>query len=147
MASSQIFDRLFTVDEAKELLPVLRPLISRIFRHLDSLKKASETVIQDEGLSPDSPDLMERLQKNQPIAAEIHEIKVLVEKIQSYGCLYKGIEQGLVDFPCILGEEIVFLCWRYGEETIAYWHRIPDGFAGRKPLLEPDEGGGPISYH
>lgn len=147
MASSQISPRLFTVNEANALLPALRPLMQRIFHNLDSLRKQSEAVIREERLSPDSPDLMQRLQGNDAIARLIHEVKGLVEEINSYGCVCKGVEQGLVDFPCLLGGEIVFLCWRHGEESIGYWHRVEDGFAGRKPLLDPDQGSGNISYH
>jgi len=36
-------------------------------------------------------------------------------------------------------DEIVFLCWKFGEPQIEYWHRIPDGYAGRRPLLEREE--------
>ena len=147
MASSQLFPRLFTVDEANDLLPALQPLMKRIFDHLVFLRKKSETVIREERLSPNSPDLMERLQENDAIARLIQEVKGLVEEINSYGCLCKGVEQGLVDFPCLLGGEIVFLCWRYGEEGIGYWHRAEDGFAGRRPLLDLDGGSGNISYH
>ena len=52
MASAQVFPRLFTVDEANSLLPALRPLVKRIFDHLDFLRKKSETVIREERLSP-----------------------------------------------------------------------------------------------
>ncbi len=55
------------------------------------------------------------------------------------GCLVNGPEAGLVDFPCLLGGEIVLLCWKYGEPLVAHWHRIPDGFAGRRPLLDSSE--------
>lgn len=149
MATAQLFPRLFTVDEANDLLPSLRPLIKRIFDHLDFLRKKSEAVIREERLSPNSPELMERLQENDTIARLIQEVKGLTEEINSYGCVCKGVEQGLVDFPCVLGGEIVFLCWRYGEESIAHWHRIEDGFAGRRPLLDADEGedSGNVSYH
>ncbi len=149
MASSQSFPRLFTVDEANDLLPSLRPLIKQIFDHLEFLRKRSEAVIREGQLSPNNPDLMERLQENDAVARLIHEVKGLVEEINSYGCVSKGVEQGLVDFPCVLGGEIVFLCWRYGEESVGYWHRIEDGFAGRRPLLDADEGegSGNSSYH
>ncbi len=136
MASSQSFPRLFTVDEANDLLPALRPLMKRVFDHLDFLRKKSATVIREESLSPNAPDLMERLQENDAIARLVQEVKGLVDEINSYGCVCKGVEQGLVDFPCVLAGEIVFLCWRYGEEGIGYWHRIEDGFAGRRTLLE-----------
>lgn len=149
MASSQSFPRLFTVDEANDLLPALRPLMKRVFDHLDFLRKKSATVIREERLSPNAPDLMERLQGNDAIARLVQEVKGLVDEINSYGCVCKGVEQGLVDFPCVLAGEIVFLCWRYGEESIGHWHRIEDGFAGRRPLLdaEEDEGSGNVSYH
>ena len=61
---------------------------------------------------------------------------LIVDEIQQHGCVCKGVEQGLLDFPCLLGEEIVFLCWQYGEPEIAHWHKIEDGFAGRRPLLD-----------
>ena len=40
----------------------------------------------------------------------------------------------LVDFPAVRGEEVVLLCWHVGEDEVAYWHGLEEGFAGRKPL-------------
>lgn len=141
--------KLFTVDEANALIGELRPLVERIKIHLDALKEKSEVMIREERLTPSSPELMKSLQQNAAIASLIQEVKCMVEEINAYGCICKGIEEGLVDFPCLLGGEIVYLCWRLGEESVTYWHRIEDGFAGRKPLLdtEEDNGGGNVSYH
>jgi hypothetical protein len=41
---------------------------------------------------------------------------------------------GLVDFPAEIEGEPAYLCWQYGEKEVAFWHRIEDGFGGRKPL-------------
>lgn len=149
MASSQSYSRLFTVHEANDVLPTLRAVMEQVFQTLQTLRQKSENLIREERLTPESPDLMDRLQQDDAIARLIQEVRGLVEEIHSYGCVCKGIEQGLVDFPCLLGGEIVFLCWRYGEESVSYWHRVEDGFAGRKPLLDADEGegSGKISYH
>jgi hypothetical protein len=149
MASSQQVPRLFTVDEANGLLPELRPLVERILNHLETLREQSETVIRDERLSPSSLELMKSLQQNAAIASLIQEVKCLVDEINGYGCICKGIEEGLVDFSCLLGGEMVLLCWRFGEESVGHWHRAEDGFAGRKPLLDSEEEGrdGNISYH
>lgn len=149
MEASQSFSRLFTVEEANSLLPILRPVVKRVFDQLDLLRKESEAVIRGKRLSAESPDLMERLQENETIARLIEDVKTWVEEINSYGCVCKGIEEGLVDFPCSLGAEIVFLCWRYGEDRVSHWHRIEDGFAGRRPLLDADQddGSGNTSYH
>jgi hypothetical protein len=143
------FPRLFTVDEANELLPNVRVLVEQILENIRRLKSASETVIRKEGLDPETPNLMNRLRDDSEIAKLIGQVKGWVDEINSYGCICKGVEQGLIDFPCMLGAEVVFLCWQIGESSINHWHRIEDGFAGRKPLLDsettkPDS---KVSYH
>ncbi|HXH28610.1 MAG TPA: DUF2203 family protein, partial [Candidatus Polarisedimenticolia bacterium] len=55
------------------------------------------------------------------------------------GCLVNGPEAGLIDFPCLYDNEIVFLCWKFDEPRVAHWHRIPDGYAGRHPLLDASD--------
>ena len=149
MESSSSFPRLFTVDEANALLPVLRPLIEGILDKIGRLKARSAVVIRDEEIDPDTPDLMGRLHENQEIAELIKKINSAVEEIERQGCVCKGLEQGLLDFPCLLGREVVFLCWQYGEAAVAHWHRVEDGFAGRRPLLDPEETepSGNMSYH
>jgi hypothetical protein len=149
MEASGSYTRLFTVNEANALLPVLRPLVENVLETLRRLKAKTATVIRDEQLDPDAPQLMQRLQENSEIARFVGEIKGLVEEINSYGCMCKGVEQGLLDFPCMFGSEVVFLCWQYGEPSVSHWHRIEDGYAGRRPLLEPDDDGprGSSSYH
>jgi hypothetical protein len=143
------FPRLFTVDEANELLPNVRVLVEQILENIRRLKSASETVIRKEGLDPETPNLMNRLRDDSEIAKLIGQVKGWVEEINSYGCICKGVEQGLIDFPCMLGAEVVFLCWQIGESNVNHWHRVEDGFAGRKPLLDseaakPDS---KVSYH
>jgi hypothetical protein len=149
MESSATYPRLFTVNEANALLPTLRPLVEDILENLRRLKAKTETVVHDQRLDPDAPHLMNRLQENAEIAQFVGRIKGLVEEIHSYGCMCKGVEQGLLDFPCMLGTEVVFLCWQYGEASVGHWHRVEDGFAGRRPLLDADddESPGNTSYH
>jgi hypothetical protein len=149
MESPTTFPRLFTVNEANLLLPTLRPLIERILENLRRLKIKSETVIRNQHIHPDAANFMERLRGDDEIARLIDEIKSCVEEIHSHGCMCKGVEQGLIDFPCMLGAEIVFLCWQFGEASVSHWHRIEDGFAGRRALLDVEEEDpeGNTSYH
>ncbi len=149
MESSKTFPRLFTINEANALLPVLRPLIEGVLDKVRRLKSKSAMVIRHENLDADAPDLMSRLRQDPMIADLMKQIKAAVDEIEGHGCLCKGVEQGLLDFPCLLGKEVVFLCWQYGEAGITYWHRIEEGFAGRRPLLDPAamEPGGNTSYH
>lgn len=148
MDQSSHYSKLFTVNEANELLPALRPLVEQILENIRRLKNASETVIRREQLDPERPDLMERLRQDADIARLISELQGFVDQINSHGCVCKGIEQGLIDFPCVLGSEVVFLCWQLGEPQVGYWHRIEDGFAGRKPLLDQEaDDDEKLSYH
>lgn len=149
MESSATFPRLFTVNEANALLPTVRPLIESILENIRRLKNKSETVIRHQQLDPAATDLMDRLQQDDEIAQLVKEIRNWVEKIHNHGCICKGVEQGLIDFPCMLGAEVVFLCWQLGEPTVGHWHRVEDGFAGRRPLLDSDQtrADEKISYH
>jgi hypothetical protein len=58
-----------------------------------------------------------------------------VERLERLGVIVKDADRGLVDFPALResGEEVL-LCWQVGEDEIAYWHGLEEGFAGRKPL-------------
>jgi hypothetical protein len=57
-----------------------------------------------------------------------------MDQIEDSGCIVKDLDVGLVDFPALLGEEQVLLCWKLGEPRIEYWHRNEEGFGGRKPI-------------
>jgi hypothetical protein len=139
MDATTNFQRLFTVNEANELLPTLRPLVEQILENIRRLKSTSETVIRKGQVDPEAPDLMEKLREDSEIAKLIGQVKGWVDEINAYGCVCKGVEQGLVDFPCMFGAEVVYLCWQIGEPNVGFWHRIEDGFAGRRPLLDGEE--------
>jgi hypothetical protein len=69
-------------------------------------------------------------------------MKTNLEKILSTGCLIKDLDIGLLDFPAIVNNEEVYLCWKLGEDRIRYYHRQDEGYAGRKPLDPRDLGPG-----
>ena len=61
-------------------------------------------------------------------------IKAALERIYSAGCVVKDLDAGLLDFPAVIDNEEVYLCWKLGEDRIRFYHRQDEGFAGRKPL-------------
>jgi len=62
-----------------------------------------------------------------------------VEILENTGVVVKSIEQGLLDFPSKRFNEEVWLCWKYGETEIKFWHEKDSGFMGRKPVEVSDE--------
>jgi hypothetical protein len=70
----------------------------------------------------------------------VTQVKDALERIQATGCVVKDLDTGLVDFPAVLKNEEVYLCWQLGEDRIRFYHRHDEGFAGRKPIDPGDTG-------
>jgi hypothetical protein len=130
-------DRYFTPEEANELLPTVRLLAERMVTHRRSLavatvrhgRIAAKIAGNGGGVRPHEVDTLQ-----EAIEAEAESVVNCVEELQSLGVFVKDLDQGLVDFPARRGDEEVLLCWRLGEDEVAFWHTLDEGFAGRKPL-------------
>jgi hypothetical protein len=130
-------ERYFTVEEANEALGVVRPLTEELVAHRRALVELQErqsaltTRIAGNGgnVEPSElQDVQERLDE------EVAGIARCVARIHELGALVKDLDDGLVDFPAEREGEDVLLCWRLGEDEIAFWHGLDEGFSGRKPL-------------
>jgi hypothetical protein len=132
-----VADRYFTTEEARALLPEVRVLAERMVAHRRALavatmrhaRIAAKIAGNGGGVRPNEID---RLQET--MDAEASGVVRCVEELQSLGVLVKDLDEGLVDFPALRGDEEVLLCWRLGEEDIGFWHPADEGFAGRRPL-------------
>lgn len=69
------------------------------------------------------------------VAAEFERLDSLVREIRGTGAIMKDLDTGLVDFPALRDQREVYLCWKFGEEQIEFWHEIEAGYAGRKRLF------------
>jgi hypothetical protein len=129
--------RIFTLEEANEALVELRPVVERMVQHRRNLTAAqvqqAELVTRIAGNGGDlvPSDLHEAADTIQREAAAISEC---ADRINAVGAEVKSLEEGLLDFPARRGDEVVLLCWKLGEDEIHYWHRVDEGFGGRKPL-------------
>jgi len=134
------FEKLFSPDEADALIPRLEVLIRDLQVQASLLrKKVNDLARFDDKLSDiDLPDVIARYPELQPIAARMSEI---ASEIEEMGCFLKDVDQGLVDFPFLIDaseadeeDQVVFLCWQYGERRVVAWHAIDSGFSDRHPL-------------
>ncbi|MFO7170231.1 MAG: DUF2203 domain-containing protein [Chloroflexota bacterium] len=123
--------RYFTVADANALLPVLRPHVARLIEAWRRLSARHAEVI---ALLEQAP----RDDRGGPLlaatAADIIRAQNAFFTIQSHGVHLKDPATGLIDFPAMRDGVEVYLCWRYGEPQVAYWHPIETGFAGRRPI-------------
>ena len=130
----------FKLAEAHALLPVLRSLIKRAMDDKGVIE-AVETQLQDlkhrillsGGLFVDIPAVARRRAQRDKA---FQDIKDTLAEIDAIGVQVKDLDIGLLDFPCAVDDEIVLLCWKYGEEKIEFWHGMEEGFKGRKPIDE-----------
>ena len=65
---------------------------------------------------------------------EAYELYLAVERIRELGVVLKDLDMGLLDFPHEREGRIVFLCWHPPEESVAFWHDLDAGYAGRQRL-------------
>jgi len=128
-------DKLFSLDDANALIPQLELVMEKMQRLGMKVREEVATLARERG-QPGLPDLSTQqvLRLRPPLRPLFEEMAQAVQEIEKYGCYFKGLELGLVDFPAELGGEIVELCWQYGEKEIAFYHRRTEGFPGRRPL-------------
>ncbi len=63
---------------------------------------------------------------------EFDRLYTLLHRLQDLGVEVKDVEMGLVDFRCVRNGKEVYLCWKYGEDSVQFWHEIEAGFQGRQ---------------
>ena len=119
--------REYTVEEANALLPSLRTSLEKIRHARQVVLYGGERIRQTAPLDGGGEQGREFWEALQTLRRE-------VEGLNEQGIVLRDPESGLVDFPARRDGGDIFLCWRLGEDRVAYWHGPDSGFAGRKPL-------------
>jgi len=155
------FNKTFTIEEAKELLPEVRQMLVDANVELEQIEKRLKTVSEDfqdaekelatvKTGKEDVGDLtrlrecratfQERTQKLSAVQHEYEDcLHKWFHKITDLGIILRDIPTGLIDFPAEKGETQYLLCWRLDDKDLDYWHLPNDGFVGRRPLAVLDE--------
>jgi hypothetical protein len=128
--------RLFSFDEASELLPRLQEVVSEMQEKKRALDRLQEQIGALTGRASGDGHLLARdlSAKRAQADAVSKEMNALLAEITEMGCELKGIDEGLIDFPHERDGRVIYLCWKLGEERIEWWHDVDAGFAGRQAL-------------
>ncbi len=130
--------KIFTLDEAQSLLPVLESLLKRAIEGKQSAEEAeshlaglAQRIYLSGGMRVNPVTVAKQRAE---LESHMNQVKESVAEIDAIGVQVKDIDSGLLDFPFKLDDEVVLLCWRMGETVIEHWHTVESGFSGRQPV-------------
>jgi hypothetical protein len=128
-------ERLFTLDEALVLLPTVRQLVLEIQTARSEVERLTMELDRLLSLSGGNGHLAaDQAGARRKVQEAAGKLDTVMSELDGLGVQLKSIDDGLVDFPSDRDGRVVNLCWRLGEDTIAFWHELDTGFAGRQPL-------------
>ncbi len=122
----------FTLEEANGLIPNLTQAFDKITALKVKIGLIRESIDYAGQTGKELQEPREKLSERMNLLGE--EIKRHVADIHTYGCFVKDLDHCLVDFYTIIESRPVFLCWKYGEDKVGFWHDIQQGARERQPL-------------
>jgi len=137
--------RLFTIDQANAMLPLVRAITSDLaVLAKDVVERRHRLALLTSGrdFKPGDPYSDELAQMESDLERDATRLQEYVDELRELGVEPKGAVEGLVDFPCRLEGRLALLCWKLGEPEILYWHDLESGFGGRQPLTAGSVSGG-----
>jgi hypothetical protein len=123
------FRRHYSVEEAREMLPQIRAWFNEVDALTDRIRETGE---QFAPRLKSGADLGGREVSGQ--FRDMSRVQSILGEFNSREIQIKNLQRGLIDFPALLDEREIFLCWEHSEDAITQWHDLESGFAGRQPL-------------
>ncbi len=121
----------FTIAQANQVLPTI------IKKFDDALDKKNVVAKIDQDLQSSlstNNKLEDYITIKQKLNSAITKLYQALEDLESTGVVLKSLDEGLLDFPSKRFDKEIWLCWKYGETVIKFWHDQDSGFQGRKPI-------------
>lgn len=123
--------KLFTVNEANELLPHVRTKL----KNIQTLYARLAVYRESAAAAAVAAEFGGGMQGGSHYVKALYEIGKITTEFHELGIQLKDYARGLIDFPCMLDGRVVLLCWQIGDaDEIEWWHEVEAGFAGRQPL-------------
>ena len=128
--------RRFSREEADALLPEIAPRLLQLRdlkRQNDETRSAVndlQSTLKTNGHSLD----IEMSRLSRALQSSAAEINALIERVTRLGVEVKDLEMGLIDFRGERDGREIYLCWKLGEEHVAFWHELNTGYSSRQPL-------------
>ena len=128
--------RFYDIEAANARLTELRPLLEALRADRDEVADAQRELVRVRQTDGNREHAEELADREEALRAIVKRMERAVAQIDAWDVTLRDIETGLIDFPALASGRPIWLCWRLGEDGIAWWHEQNAGFDGRKPLLE-----------
>lgn len=126
----------FSLAQANEILPT----VIEKFEFVSAKKNELVKIEQQLQISlSDTSNFEEYVTIKRQLNTAVTKFYQALEDLENTGVVVKSIEEGLLDFPSKRFDEEIWLCWKYGEKEIKFWHEKDSGFQGRKPISVSNE--------
>lgn len=120
----------YTPAEANNLLEIVRPMVGDLMKIGERIRSHQPEIwaaVEKSAGNGGNPELSRLL-------PDFDRLDAILHQLQDMGIQVKDLATGLIDFPALRDGRAVYLCWKYGEGSIQFWHEIDAGFAGRQPI-------------
>lgn len=129
--------KIFTVEAANSSLPLVRVIAADMVSLATELFERRRRVeILSAGRPLGEGDLYadELAEIEKELARDEERLSGFVDEISQLGAETKSPADGLIDFPAMIDGRLVYLCWKYDEPKVSFWHELDAGFAGRQRM-------------
>lgn len=126
---------LFTVDKANTILPTVKKKFDEILCCKNNVMDIQEEL---QNLSDSNCSFEKFIKKKQELNHIVTSLYKMIQELEDMGVMVKSVDEGLLDFPSIRYDKEIWLCWKFGENKVKFWHGKDEGFMGRKPI--PQDG-------
>lgn len=120
----------YTPKEANNLLEIVRPMVEELMKIGERIRSHQPeiwSVVEKSAGNGGNPELSK-------ILPDFDRLDAILHRLQDMGIEVKDLASGLIDFLAMKDGRLIYLCWKYNEESIQFWHEVEAGFAGRQPI-------------
>ncbi|OGJ49974.1 hypothetical protein A2335_03660 [Candidatus Peregrinibacteria bacterium RIFOXYB2_FULL_32_7] len=129
--------KLFSFTEANKSLPLVRAItfdIQRKWQNLQNLKTECHYFLEHKASEEQEKKLLKKIDDNADKIAD--DVEYHMKELEELGCFIRNMQKGVVDFPILLNNRVICLCWQIGENEIMHWHEIGEDHKKDRKIVD-----------
>ena len=130
----------FSIEEANATLPLVRAIVAdltELSQEVSDRRRRLSFLLAGRNPNDHDPYHEELVQVQQEMEKDTRRLHDYREELRALGVESENGLEGFVDFPALLDQRKVCLCWRLGEGEVLHWHQ-PKAGCTKRQLLTAD---------